>query len=511
MIRILVFLVFVVLIVALMTWMGNLEGSTTITIGDMLINAHSGLVVGLLVIAGIGLVLTTLFISGLVRMPDVIRRKRDTARREKGMLALTRGLESVAAGDASSAQKHARSATRQLEEPGLTRLLTAQAAQLAGDQETAQENFAAMLEAPETAFLGLRGLYLQSMAAGDRKEARGYAERAFQLRPGAEWAYQSVYALNIERAAWGSARDALVQASQHGLEQGDSAKRKEAALLTAQAYAAANAEDHETARKDLAAALKKAPGFTPAAVLAAKLEGAASRRSKAGKILDEAWAIRPHPAIARTLRDLFKDETPERRSERMKKLAERAPNTDESELLIAEEDIALGEFEAARVRLEPLLTRTPRARTFSAMAAAMRGLYGQDAAQYWLDRAAAAPLDPVPGADGTFHFTTDGWRRLIQEFGDHDRLAPPPLDEIQTRLSQDEIKLLTAPPPAPAPEVIVDPEPESEKVDGMPVAEDVSTSSTDETVDEEAASDDTSTAEETEKETTPDNVTASLR
>ncbi|WOI53502.1 hypothetical protein [Parvularcula sp. LCG005] len=334
----------------------------------------------------------------------------------------------------------------------MTRLLTAQAAQLAGDEETAKASFSAMLEAPETEFLGLRGLYLQSLAAGHRDEARDYAERAFHLRPGADWAFNAVYGLNLDRGAWGDARNALQLAQQHKLEPSDAVKRKEAALLTAQAYAADNAEDSVTALRDAEAALKRAPAFTPAVVLAARLEAAAGRRSKAGRLLDDAWAAAPHPAIARTMAELFDGESVERRAARLKKLASKAPEADESKLLIAEQDIALGDYETARQTLEPLLTGQPRARAFTAMAHAIEGLHGRDAAQYWFDRAAAAPLDPVPGADGAFNFTIDGWQRLIREFGDHNRLAPPPLEELRTGLSHDEIKLLTAPPPVPEPE-----------------------------------------------------------
>ena len=497
MIRIFFFLVFLGAIVAValgISMVADLDGFMTMRLDDTVIDAPSGAVLIVLSIIFILLIVLTLIVSGLARLPSVIRRNQAEGRRAKGMTALTRGLEAVAAGDAADAQRHARVALKQLDEPGITRLLTAQAAQLAGDEETAEASFAAMLEAPETEFLGLRGLYGQAMTSGDRKEARGYAERAFRLRPGAEWAYQSVYALNIDRGAWGDARDALLLAQQNNLEAGEAARRKEAALLTAQAYGAYHGGDTGTALKDAELALKKAPGFAPAAVLAAQIEGAAGRRSKAGRLLDDAWGVAPHPAIAKTMGDLYAEEKVERRAARLKRLAERAPDTDDSRLLIAEQDIALGQYEEARLALEPLLTRAPRASTFKAMAAAMAGLYGQDAAQVWLDRAAAAPLDPVPGADGVFNFTTDGWQRLIREFGDHGRMAPPPLEEVRTHLSVDEIKLLTAPPPAPAPEEDTDAKSGEEDATEATDADDSATLAANDQV-PEASGDDEDTAD----------------
>lgn len=448
MLRIVIFLVLVFLALFGLNQLAGIEGRMEMRVGEWLIDWRSGLVLGALGFAVLSAAVIGAIVSGAISLPNTIRRKREESRRSRGMVALSRGLEAVLVGDADDAQRHARVAQKQLNEPNLTRLLTAQAAQLAGDDETAQSSYAAMLDAPETEFLGLRGLYQQAMSAGDRKEARGYASRAFKLRPGAEWAYRSVYQLNVDQGFWGEALDSISLAQQHGLESGDAGKRKQAALLTANAYDAENAGDTETALRDAEAALKHAPGFAPAAVLAARLEAAAGRRSKAGKLLDEAWAIAPHPALPKTLSDLYADEKLERRTARLKKMADKAPGTDESLLVIAEQDIALGEFEAARVALEPLFTRAPRARAFSAMGRAMEGLFGREAAQVWYDRAAAAPLDPVPGADGVFHFTRDGWQRLIREFGDHGRLAPPPLEELQTGLSLDEVKLLTAAPTA---------------------------------------------------------------
>lgn len=458
MIRILIFITFVVVAAWGLTLLSGVTGLTVIRFGDLHIDVPTAFLLGLLVTIVIFIIVLTLIAADLMRMPKAIVRRNQDKRREKGILALTRGFEAVAAGDSADAQRHARTASAKLtDETGLTRLLTAQAAQLAGDEDTAEESFSAMLEAPETEFLGLRGLYLQAMTSGDRKEAREYAERAFRLRPGTEWAYQSVYSLHLERGAWGDAREALLQAQRHGHETGEASKRREAALLTAMAYTADAAGDTETARQDALLAAKKAPALTPAVVLAARLEGVAGRRSKASKLLDEAWTASPHPAIAKTMNDLYAHESLERRTERLRKLANTNPLTDESQILLAEQESALGDYTDARDRLEPLLSRTPRARAFFAMAAAIRGLHGSDAAQTWLDRAAAAPLDPVPGVDGDFHFTTDGWQRLIREFGDHGRLAPPLLEEFRTMLSAEDVRLMLAPPePDAAPDAVVD-------------------------------------------------------
>ncbi|MBB4657562.1 heme biosynthesis protein HemY [Parvularcula dongshanensis] len=446
MLRIFLYLVAVALVAFTAIWVMGIEGFTEVRIGSRSISGSTAAFIGLLMFAGVLLIFGTTIVSALAGLPTRLRRRRQAKQQTRGMVALTRGLEAVAAGDAEDAQRNALLAQRNLEQPALTRLLTAQAAQLAGDDQTARESYAAMLEAPETEFLGLRGLYLQAMARGDKDEAKAYADRAFRLRPGAPWAFDSVYRLSLERGGWGDAREALLLAGKHGTQTGADAARKEAALLTAGAYAAKDSGDREGAKRDAEAALKKAPGFAPAAVLAAREEAANGKRNRALKTLDAAWAAAPHRAIARTMTDILADQSPQKRAARLRKLAAQNEGHAESRLLLAEQHVILGEYAQAQELLLPLLKDRPTAHTFAVMADAVEGQHGKAAAEPWLERAAEAPRDPSLGADGTFSLTTEGWRRLVEEYGDHARLAPPPLEVVNTALSEDDLLFLTAPP-----------------------------------------------------------------
>jgi len=57
-----------------------------------------------------------------------------------------------------------------------------------------------MLERPETAFLGLRGLLMQALKAGDRREALELARRAYEERPKTGWAITTLLALTMSRS-----------------------------------------------------------------------------------------------------------------------------------------------------------------------------------------------------------------------------------------------------------------------------------------------------------------------
>lgn len=454
MIRIFTYIVVVILAAWGATELSKLTGFTVIEINGTRIDVHTGI---LLFLVGLGLLVFFFggtFFSWLSRLPQRIRNRGAERKRARGMTALTRGLEAVAAGDAEDAQRHARAASKALDEPALTRLLTAQAAQLAGDTVTAQNAYSAMLEAPETEFLGLRGLYMHALQSGDREEARAYAERAFRLRPGTPWAFESVLALSVERGAWGDALEALTLARQNEVADGQEYRRMEGALLTAQAYSAADTDDEDQALKDAEAALRKSPTLTPAAALAAEMEVKAGKRSKAARILGDAWEAEPHPGLAAVMRRIFDHERAERVQGRLIKLAERKPDHPESKLLLAEVQLEGGEPASAQTTIEPLLTGRPNRRTLNLMARITEARYGAEAAKAWRQRAEAAPVDVIPGANGTFHYTTEGWRRLIGEFSEHERLTPPPLEVEPPELRPDEVQALLAPP---APDKIVTP------------------------------------------------------
>ncbi|MFZ8528601.1 heme biosynthesis HemY N-terminal domain-containing protein, partial [Staphylococcus aureus] len=72
--------------------------------------------------------------------------------RREGYRAFTEGMVAIAAGDARAAQAAAQRAKKLLDQPALALLLSAQAAQAAGDEEEAGRQYAAMLGHPETEF-----------------------------------------------------------------------------------------------------------------------------------------------------------------------------------------------------------------------------------------------------------------------------------------------------------------------------------------------------------------------
>ncbi|MEO0400342.1 MAG: heme biosynthesis HemY N-terminal domain-containing protein [Pseudomonadota bacterium] len=479
MIRALIFVVWVIFLAYMGTWLLSLEGRVPIDIFGKKMAPQTGVAILIVITLFLITIGATIVIKDLWAMPAKMKAKNERNKLNRGMAALTRGLESVAAGDGSDAQHHARIAKRNLGDGAMTRLLSAQAAQLSGDEDAAGESFTAMLEAPETEFLGLRGLYEKARRDEDEEAARQYAERAFTLRPNAAWAFESVFDLALDRGAWGEARSHLKPAVRNKALAPDRAKRAEAALLTAEAYAANDSDDKAGALDDIEKALKIAPSFAPAAVLAAELHHAAGRGGRAEKILEQAYAATPHISLVHALASLYGPSEAGKAATFLRKLAERQPDARESGVAKAHAFMLDTDYDAAIETLEPLLTDRASAGDCALMAEAVAGAHastvGESAARGWLARAAAAERDPTPGADGVFRFTRAGWAQLVRTYRDDGLLAPTPLEGPPPGLTQEDFKLL-APPAA----VLPPPTPEDKPIEAVTATDEPSSNTDDE-------------------------------
>src|SRR5262249_57133397 len=112
------------------------------------------------------------------RRPAAITAYAGERRKRQGYDALSRGLLAIGVGDRALAQRYAGIAARNLPREPLTGLLKAQAAQLKGDKTAARRAFEAMLDDPETHFLGARGLFLEAKRSNDNAPSPVPAQKA---------------------------------------------------------------------------------------------------------------------------------------------------------------------------------------------------------------------------------------------------------------------------------------------------------------------------------------------
>jgi HemY protein len=424
--RILGFLVVAAALMLAVAWFADRPGEVSVVWQGWRIDTSFGvLVFGAALVALCAIALARIW-QALVSGPRRFLRWRRDRRRRQGYAALTSGLVAVAAGDPREARRHARRADVLLDEPPLTMLLAAQTAQLLGDEDEAKRHFRRMLDNPETAFLGLRGLITQALKSGDTIEALMLARRARDLRPRTAWVQTTLLDLETRIGDWPAAQETLRQATKHAALPPAQASRHAAAIALERARRAVLENRPEEALAQAELAWKSDPDHAAVAPFLAERYLADGRARAALRIVEQAWARSPQPELAdlharaRGCGDALS------RVKAAERLAALAPAHPESHLVLARAAQAARLWGEARRHLAAAIAAGGGAAT-AGIARRMAEIEevekgDQAAARGWLERAAQAPEDAgwICGACGTAHAR---WQAICGQCGAFDRIS----------------------------------------------------------------------------------------
>ena len=141
MVRVLLFLALLCLASLGLAWLANQPGQVDLTLAGYHVETSLIWALGGVVALAIVIALLWGIIRFVFRIPSLVSLAKRARRREKGFAALSRGMVAVGSGDVRAASRHAAEAHRLIGAEPLTRLLRAQAAQLAGDRAGAEIAF----------------------------------------------------------------------------------------------------------------------------------------------------------------------------------------------------------------------------------------------------------------------------------------------------------------------------------------------------------------------------------
>ena len=359
----------------------------------------------------------------LRRAPKDFWNQQGQERRNRGYRALSHGLVAVAAGDPHEAKRWAKKAQKLLDDQPLSRLLSAQAAQLSGEAQWARAHFEKMLEAEETRFLGLRGLLMQALRDGDDAAALDYLRQAKELRPETPWVIDHLFEVAQRRGDLKTAEQAALSAARYGVWPREVAYRKRAVVLAARAQRAGSAKDSASAIADLKEALKSAPDLVPAAVLQARLEAELGHERRGAKLLEATWKRQPHPELAEAYLALQPDTAPLAQVKRIEKLTATTPDHLESRLARARVALEAELWGEARKYLQRSIAEQTDRRVYQLMAELeQREHNDRESAHDWLRKAEQAKLEPMWTCDacGT---AARQWTAHCSHCGSFDTLA----------------------------------------------------------------------------------------
>ncbi|WP_417424793.1 heme biosynthesis protein HemY [Hoeflea sp.] len=436
MIRLLFFVALVLVLGFGFAWLADRPGDLSIVWQDRRI--EMSLMTAVTVVASLvaAIMISWWLIRTIWLSPRLVSRYFRANKRDRGYQALSTGLLAAGAGDAAMARKMNKRTKGLLsadQEP-LIHLLDVQAALIEGRNDEARKLFEAMAEDPETRLLGLRGLYLEAQRQGANDAARHYAETAAEQAPHLPWAGAAALSYRTQEGKWDEALHLLDRQRHAGTIEAAAADRKKAVLLTARARERLDA-DPSSARDDALAALKLAPAFPPAAIVATKALLRQDNLRKAAKILEAAWKANPHPEIAEAyVRARVGDTAIDRlkRAERLEKLRPMHPQSFDA---VARAALDARRFDLAREKAEAAARLRPCEGIYLLLADIEEAETGdQGRIRHWLSQAVRAPRDPAWTADG---YVSENWEPVSPVTGKLDafewkvpveQLAGPALD-----------------------------------------------------------------------------------
>ncbi|MEL7092158.1 MAG: heme biosynthesis HemY N-terminal domain-containing protein [Pseudomonadota bacterium] len=368
----------------------------------------------------------------------------------KGYDALAQGMMALASGEGQLAMTKAAKAEKYLDRPELTNLLTAQAAEMAGDTKKAEETYRKLVTNDATRFVGVRGIMKQKLADGDTDTALKLAEKAFALKPKHVETQDVLLKLQADKQDWDGARQTLSAKLRHGSLPRDVHKRRDAVLALSQARAVMDDDLTIEAREAAIEANRLSPDLVPAAVMAADGYLDQGQKRYATRVIKKAWEVTPHPDLAAAFARIEPDETPEQRVKRFGPLT-RGKDDPEAKMLLAELHLAAEDFPAARRALGDLAETDPTTRSATLMAAIERGAGAGDAVvKGWLAKAVTAPRGPQWVCDNCHNIMAQ-WGPTCTNCGAFDTLTwtRPPMAEVALPGGSEMLPLLIGPTAAP--------------------------------------------------------------
>ncbi len=417
----LVFWFFGVLVLAASAaWLADHPGNVSIEFQSYAIDTSFAALTLLVVLVAALAAIGVWFVGWLRRDMPIFGSNQVIKRQSRGFKLLNQSLVALSSGDFKRARTLVEQAEVLLPPQPMVHLIAAEAATRGGDFTAASKRYAALEDTDDGRLLGLRGLLVEARRTGHDSEALRLARVAFEENRKSPWVLKTLFALEVGAGNWRDAEAALDKVAREKLLEPDQVTRHRGALLYAEATELKLSGEKAAARKELKKAISTRPGFTPAVVSLARLERGEGNKTKASKVIMDAWAKGPHPALASALKELDSAEAAADWLKRVRGLIK--PNTThpESRLVLVDAMMDAGDYDAVKPILDSLLNDAP----------------SRAAWQYRLALAHVLKEDPDPIETALKHAVDDarwrcstcghqpnGWSPLCPSCGSFDTLS----------------------------------------------------------------------------------------
>jgi HemY protein len=448
MLRLIVMIILALALIGGFVFLAIQPGQITYTGGTTDVEVKPAAAAAFLLIGTISLMALWGLIGWLWALPSKLMRAQAENARKRGLESIGLALAAFESGEVSEARRQAQKALGYAPDAASAKLIAAKAAVSAGDGVAGERLFGELTDVPGYGVAARRGLAELAVGRGNFASAISHAEAALQSSKKSPWPADFLFQRRVITADWAGALSALDDGEKRGLVGAKTAARRRAVVLSASALQAERMLERANALELATRAVKIAPGFAPAAVMAARLQAMIGKAWQAAGTLENAWEASPHPALALAYKDLKANEDPNAQGRWLDGLINLNPAHRESRILMVEQALTKDDGIAAINALSPLLAERPTSRILALRAAAAKASGDESGAREWLAKAASAPreadwsdLDPNGSA---FEYEDADWVRLIESYGDRGVLVHPRLERSDAeRLVAPELASLT--------------------------------------------------------------------
>jgi HemY protein len=381
-------------IVAVGVLLAYQQGAVSIEFHGWLIETTTGMLIFSVLVAALLVILLWRILRSILGTPHAISRLRHRQRRNRSYVALVKSLAALAAGEGTTALRHA-SEAEAIGEPAVSHLAAAEAAEMAGDDARAEAEYTRLADRPDTMMIGLKGLTGLAERQGKLVQALEHVRHARKLAPKSPWAVVKLFELEERTGALDQAERTLAEAGKLGAVPPAEASRLLAALLLRRAEEAAAAGNEAGALKDAERAHELEPALTKAAILAARLLARAGRTPAAERILTRAWTAAPDAELARVWLALAPKADVTARLRQAERLLALDRASDEGHLAMAEAELATARWAEARAHLSAVGLAAQASPRYCHLMAFLESASGNEAAaRGWFEKTLGAEEPP---------------------------------------------------------------------------------------------------------------------
>ena len=269
----------------------------------------------------------------------------------KGYELLAEAVLSVAKGEIDKAKKLTMRAEKMLLEAPVAQLLSAQAAEMAGNLTSAEEKFKALSQHAQTELVGYRGLINYALMKQEEDKALDMAKKMFKKYPKTDWLAHLLMNLQAKKKLWEDIQETIKRGAKKDVFSHQEKNRLLAVALTEQAFL-----EKQDQQMPL---LKQAHDLDPTLIVAslelAKLYMLKDEIRHASHVIEKTWESKPHPALGKLYVQLWKSQGQVKLLEKIEKLQRLNPEHQESTFVLIEALLQIKMYSRVEKMLKDLL------------------------------------------------------------------------------------------------------------------------------------------------------------